>query len=148
MDKKEVVINKKMVSELVLSELVFQDENNESYKTYSYQDKEYKLYGLIDQGRLEQESQFEYKVRRIFSKQWLANSLKPNLIWKSKNVNSARLYGLAKSITKPEDLSKIEKIREAAIASNLGTLDKKKLNSIVEEFKKQQELENESVKES
>lgn len=130
-------MNKTEVSKLQLSEDVYHDDLNREFKTYRYEDKEHRLYGLLTTSRLDGETQFEYKVRRIFMKQRVDNALTSRMIWHSKNSSNMRLYQIARRLTKVEDMSKIEKIKENAIASNLGTLDKKKLNKIVEEINKQ-----------
>lgn len=129
-------MNKTTVSKLQLSEDVYHDDLGREFKTYRYEDKEHRLYGVLTTSRLDGETQLEYKVRRIFMQQRVDNAMTPKMVWHSKNSSNMRLYQIARKLTKVEDMSKIEKIKENAIASNLGTLDRKKLDKIVEELNK------------
>lgn len=131
-------MNKKEVSKLELSEQVYFDDDNQEFKTYTINEKEYKLYGSLNPQRLDNESFEEYKVRRIFINQKQLNSKKGQLFWASKNEQNLKLYNLARSLNKvkkqPED--KIQGIRHNALASNLGTYNKKKLEELKAEMEK------------
>lgn len=130
-------MNRQIASKLVLSEEVYHDDLNREFKTYQYDNKEYRLYGLLTTSRLDGESQFEYRVRRIFMKERIINAISPKYLWRSKNPDNLRLYNIARRLTQVEDQSKIEKIKEVAYQTNLGTFDKKRLEKIVKEYEQQ-----------
>lgn len=127
-------MNRQIASKLVLSEEVYHDDLNREFKTYQYEDKEYRLYGILTTSRIDGETQFEYKVRRIFMKERISNAMSPRLFWRSKNPENLKLYNIARKLTKAEDQSKIEKIKEVAYQTNLGTYDRKALSKAIEEI--------------
>lgn len=130
-------MNRQIASKLVLSEEVYFDDLNREFKTYQYEDKEHRLYGLLTTSRLDGETQFEYKVRRIFMKERVINATAPRLVWRSRNPDNIKLYNIARRLTKAEDQSKIEKIKEVAYQTNLGTYNKKVLAKVLEEINNQ-----------
>lgn len=130
-------MNRREAAKLELSELEYFDDLNQEYKTYSYQDKEYKLYGSLEQSRLTNESQDEYKVRRLFMKEVF--TVKGRMIWNSKNQDSINWWRLAIGSEKMKaNTQQMELIKDNVAKTNLGTLDYKKINKFVEEFKREE----------
>lgn len=135
-------MNRKEASKLVLSELEYVDDLNQEYKTYIYQEQEYRLYGNLCSARLENETQFEYKVRRLFMNERTKN--KGTFIWRSKNNENLKFYNLVRNLPKKEgeqNDSFINSVKETTIHTNLGTYNKKKFEKLLEEFNKENKEE-------
>lgn len=139
-------MNRKEASKLKLSELEYVDDLNQEYKTYIYQGQEYKLYGNLCSARLENETQFEYKVRRLFMNERTKN--KGTFIWRSRNNENLKFYNLVRNLPKKEgeqnDLF-INSVKETAIKTNLGTYNKKKIEAIVNQIKEDDTKTNNEI---
>jgi len=129
-------MNRKQANTLVLSETEFFDDFGREFKTYQIDSKEHKLYGELNQARLEGETQEEYKVRRIFISERSKN--RGRLIWGSKNPENIKLYNVVRSLSKGEDSDKLEQFKEVAYQSNLGTFNKKKLEKLISDINKEE----------
>ena len=131
-------MNRKEASKLVLSELEYFDDLNQEFKTYKLNEIEYKLYGSLSGARLENESQEEYKVRRIFIAERSKN--RGTIVWRSRNNENLKIYNIIRNLPKEEgeqDDAFIKNIKETAMQTNLGTFNKKKLEKLVEQFKEE-----------
>lgn len=136
-------MNRKEASKLELSELEYFDDNNQEFKTYTYENVEHKLYGSLSPIRLENENQFEYKVRRLFINERTKN--RGTFIWRSKNNENLKYYNLVRRLPVKEGEDNTEllnNIKETTIRTNLGTYNKKKVEAIVNAIKQ------ESIKEA
>ena len=127
-------MNKREALNLKLSEEELVDDKGREYKTYILNEVEYKLYGDLTSRRLDGELFEEYKIRRYFIQAY--NDKAGTMIWFSKNNDTMKWYAMARRIKDvPQD--KLNIIKDNTIKTNLGTLNKKKLEEIIKNYAEQ-----------
>ena len=139
-------VTKKQALQYQTAEEVLVHKNGYEYSIFTIDNKEYKLFHVLYNKRLEEETYFEYKVRKHHVKQFTKK--RGTMIWYSKNPSTVSDYNMANHLLQmlaeggntdnqellKKGLDNVKATEEVAYKSNLGTYDKKK----VEEFTKSQ----------
>jgi len=126
------MVNRKFALSIDLSTEKLTDDKGREYSTFTFEELEYKVYHDLSNRRLEDESKFEYQVRKQLVKEHVKT--RGRFIWFSKNNESIRNYKLTKFAKrlreeKGKDTSEIDKkseeVLDLAKKTNMGTLNKK-----------------------
>src|SRR3990167_6817369 len=133
-----------------------QEDSNGAYNTYEVDGVTRKLYHVLYQHRLSNESQEEYHTRRVYIKEFHKKKKHCTIVWSSSNnktVKDLKLfelgYKIAKSKDEPEKMEQFEKgLKEAhkrMLQSNMGTLNLKKIKAEYERVQDQEGEKEEAI---
>lgn len=153
------LVTKKEALEAKTSKPKMNKETGISSSVLTINKEKYTLYHSLNNGRLEEETFEEYKIRQYYIKKFKKDAKKGNIIWYAKNTQAINDYQLANYLvglkatsekvdedSLKEAMGHLKMTEEIAKKTNLGTYDKKKIQAFIEKQKEKAKDEEKEIK--